>query len=349
MTESAPFAVTPGGARVVCGDGPELLVYGEDGRPAWKAFGDGLLLAVGGDAEIVTGDADGRVTWYGALDGRVVERHDVGPARAWALSARRAVALGPRGGVLIERGGATRRFSGAYAAAAFGADGRLLGLGGDDGVFRAVDAGAEPGGGVALGSPIAGVAWSPSGCWLVAAGASLFTIASDASAVLARHDAPAPLAHPAVSADGLFAAAAQGDDAVLFDLATLHPLGRVAFRRRIGGIAFGRPGALWVGHDDGDATLVEITGGGAGRTEPHPGRGRNTWSLDAQLDHAAVRGVWARGQAGGTPLATYTGAKPSSGRPRWLGCLLASLGCLGLLFGCLGLGLVAWLLQQARF
>src|SRR5690606_27858487 len=137
---------------------------------------------------------------------------------------------------------------------------------------------------------------------------------------------------------GLFAAAAQAEaEVVLFDVANLRPLGRVGFRRRIGGVAFGRPGALWVGHDDGDATLVEITGGSAGRTEPHPGRGRNTWNFDAQLDHAAIRGVWARGRAGGSPLATYTGAKPGGGGRRWLGLALAGLGCLGLFCGCAGL------------
>lgn len=347
MTEPAPFAITPRG-QLVCGDGPELLVYDTEGRPAWKAFGEGLLLAVGGDAEIVAGDADGRVAWYGALDGRRLEQHAVGPTSAWALSARRAVALGPRGAVLVERGGATRRLPGVYTAGAFGLDGRLLGLGGGDGTFRAVDAGAEPSGGVALGVAVSGVAWSPAGCWVVTAGRSLFTVSADASAVLGRYDAPAELSGPAVDAAGLLGAARQGEDeVVVLDLAALRAFGRAAFRRRVGGVGFTRSGWLGVGHDDGDATLVELTGPGRGRTEPHPGRGRNTWNVDVKLDHGGIRGALARGAAGGVPLATWTGPEAApAARSWWPTCLFASLGCLGLIFGCVGLGVIAWLLQQ---
>lgn len=345
MTESAPFAITPSG-HLVCGDGPELLVYDGQGRPTWKVFGEGLLLAVGGDGEIVTGDADGRVCWYGALDGRLIAQQAVGPTRAWALSTGRAAALGPHGAVLVEREGASRQIPGSFTAGAFDTEGGTLGLGAADGSFRVVDAGGEIRGSVMLGASVTGVTWSPSGVWLVTAGSSAFTVSDDASAVLGRYDGRAELSHPAVSADGLFAAVLHGQHGVvLLELGALSPLGHVSFRRPVGGLAFGRSGWLGIGHDDGDATLIELAGSGSARTEPHPGRGRNVWNVDSQLDQAAIRGVLARGRAGGVPLAAYTGAGAKTSRSR-LPVLMGCLGCAGLSFGCVGLGVLLWLLQS---
>lgn len=355
MQEPAPFGISLDGALLICGDGPELLVYHSNGEPHWKVFCEGLLVGVGavGDA-VVAVDVDGRITWWRTLDGRSLDGSEVeGGARQLALAPERAAVLTGEGVAVLGRGGVPVVIRDRDASAiSFGPDANSLGIGTAKGTFRAVEpATGTAWGEVVLGAPVTGVAWSTRGFWVVTSGHALCIVSGDGTEVLARvDDQEGPLSAPTTSADGILAAAVIGHSQIaVYELHTHRRVGNIDFRRRIGGISFGAGGQLGIGLDDGDASVVDLHAGGSLRTEPHPGRGRNNWNLENKVDSAAVRGAMAMSKAGGAAIAAYTGWRPEDDKEEegWLRtCMGAGCGCATLLFGCVGFGVLLYVLRS---
>lgn len=353
MSEPAPFASSPDGALLICGDGPELLVYHGSGQPAWKAFCDGVLVGCGASRDaVVTLDADGKLTWFRSLDGtQLEEAASVGePADLSVAGDGRVAVAGPDGVALVLRGGEPHLLPIPGASCvAFGPDGNSLGVGTSAGVLQAMDpASGAAWGQVELGVPVTGVAWSALGVWVVTAGNALFVVSGDGTTIVARVDAEGPLTQVTVADHGVLAAARLGHNQVaVFELNSNRRVGQIDLRRRIGGLGFGVGGRIGIGLDDGDASVVDLQAGGGLRTEPHQGRGRNNWNLDVRVDTAAIRGALARNRAGGTAIAAYTGWRPEDEQEggRWKTCLGAALGCGFLLFSCVSCSVLVYALR----
>jgi hypothetical protein len=358
IDEPAPFAIAPDGGTLAAGDGPELLVWRGDGAPAWKRFTDGILVgvAVGSDL-IVTVDSEGRLVRWRRTDGEQLDLIQLDAPRPAELR------LGPGGviGVLCDTGvvvlalGQAPSLVAAPGASAFGfgPGGASVGIGTGSGQFTAIElATGAAWGSLELPAGVRGVDWSALGHWLVGADRMLYRVKGDATAVeAAMTGADTPIDAVRCSESGLIAAARTEDRVELYELHTNRPIGEFVLRRRIGGIAFGSGLALAIGLDDGDGNVVELGTGASFRTEPHPGRGRNTWRLKNKVDLAAVRGALALAQAGGEPIARYVAPPPAEGEEGGSGggCLGGCLAAVGLVtvlsVFCAGLVLLMYVLQ----
>lgn len=334
-------------------DGPELLVYGGDGKPVWKQFCEGVLVGVRvvGDA-VVTLDVDGRLVRYRIQDGRQRDALTLdGGGAALDLALDGTLLARTRADVVLVEGAASRPLGqGATTAAALGPDKGTVGVGWSNGSFRAVDtATGAAWGEIALGAPVTAVAWSPRGAWLVAAGPQVFVLTGDAKTVTATFPLEGPATQLAAGPEGvLFAAVVGSGRVVLGELHTNKLCGWVDFRRSIGGLSFGPGGQLAIGLDDGDATRLDVFTGGSMRTEPHPGRGRNTWNYEDKLEKDQIRGALAFARAGGKPIAKYDGPPPDKW-PWWQTCLVISLVSFVTCTGCTGCSGLAYYLYTQGF
>ncbi len=341
MQDTAPFSQSPDGGTLVCGDGPELLVYDAlDGRPRWKAFCDGILVAVGAsNTEVITLDTEGTFTRWRGADGAKQDSFEVpGGQSISVFSDGMVLVRTPESLLVAGRTGVVGQIPYASASAAvFGPNTQSIGVGYEDGTFRAVDAtSGVTWGEVKIDGGVRSVAWSARGNWVVAGGSGLTVVSGDGKSALGSiGGVQAPLHHLSVAEEGAIAAAVMGHNQVaLFDLVTYRAAGTVDFRRAVGGVGFGSAGQLGVGLDDGDAARIDVFSGKSHRTEPHQGRGRNSFNLDNNLNADVLRGATATSKAGGAPIAKYVGA-PEEGGYLWtcLGIFVATnllcLGCAG--------------------
>jgi len=348
--DSVHFAITQDGKYLAMVDGPEVLVYRGDGQPAWKHFCDGVLVGLGFvGAHLAVVDAEGKVVFFSGPDGRKIEEvaldrlcHGafVSPDGAFCvLSSTGAIMVasnGQQSGVPLQD----------LATGAFGPDRNSMGLADRHGNFTALDANTgAPWGSLALGAPIAGVAWCYQGFWLITTGQALLRIDGGATQILGRVDLPAMAGPLAVSSDGAIAAVLLAPENIaIVELHTHRYVGDIVFRREVYSLMFGRHAVLGVGFDDADANTVDLLTRATIRTEPHPGRGRNNWNLDMQFEAAPLRGAVTFLRAGGSPIAEFNGyVEPDivdgGGRS---GCKIAALiffmffigltGCLGFAF-----------------
>jgi hypothetical protein len=309
-TEPAPFALSADGSTLAAGDGPELLVWKGDGTPAWKKFCPGILvdLAITVD-QVVAVDADGRLLRYRRSDGEDLGEIPLsGTPLAMRVAANGTIAVLLQDSLVLLGVGGQQVLPAAGAVTfGFGPNGTSLGIGRKDGTFTAVEvqSGASWGT-VALPGPVAGVDWSALGQWIVGVDRMVYRIRGDGTAIEAAiTGADHPIQGLAVSQSGLVVAAQAGEHVELYELYRNAPLGEFVLRRRIGAIGFGHGLHLGIGLDDGDGNVIDLSTGASWRTEPHPGRGRNTWRLENKVDLAAVRGAIALQQAGGQPIARY--------------------------------------------
>lgn len=318
-TPRSPFALSDDGTTIAAGDGPELLVWKGDGSPAWKQFLQGIIVDILVTTEHVLAlDADGRLSRFARGDGEPLGDIHTAPFPLQMAAARDGTLgvltreglrlLRPHGETLLPTRGAT--------TFAFGPDGASVGLGRSDGSFDAVEiqSGAAWGS-LTLPSPVVAIGWSALGHWIVGAGQVLYRIRGDASAIEAQiPGADHPIEGLTVSSSGLVVAARAGEHVELYELYRNKPLGEFVLRRSIGDVRFGLGLQLGIGLDDGDGNVIELSSAASWRTEPHPGRGRNTWRLENKVDLAAVRGAIALHQAGGQPIARYV-PPPSEAEP----------------------------------
>lgn len=352
-TEPAPFALAADGGTIAAGDGPELLVWRGDGVPAWKQFTDGILvgLAITAD-EVVAIDADGRLTRWRRTDGDALGVLETGcRPLALKLVAGGTVGILTGEGVVLVAPGASPRLlpvPGAVAFA-FGPGGASVGIGTHTGSFTAIELATGAAWGVLqLPAGIGGIDWSALGTWVVGADRMLYRVRGDGSAIEAAiTGADNPIDGVSCSIDGLVCAAQTSDRVELYELNGNKPIGEYLLRRRIGGLSFGPAFTLGIGLDDGDGTVVELASGVSLRTEPHPGRARNTWRLENKVDVGAVRGAIARRQAGSEPIARYV--PPPAEDTGSSGCLGGCLAVFGLVvvlsMFCAGVVLLTWVLK----
>jgi hypothetical protein len=328
-----PFAVAPDGLSFAAGDGPELLTWRSDGAAQWKVFTDGLLVGVAiTPTEVVTVDDRCHVARFRRTDGELLSRTpiegqptDLGQTvdgRLFAVTPAGPMVDTPIGWRLLPAAGCT--------AAALG-PGEAVGVGTESGRFSAIEArSGAPWGTVELGAPVAAVAWSALGCWLVAAGRSLVRVSGDGKVVQATiPGADHEIESLTVTHNGVIVAARAGDRVELWELHRNRPIGEFLLRRPLGDVAFGPGLLLAIGLDDGDGNWIELATGATFRTEPHPGRNRTTWRLENKVDLGAVRGAIALQQAGGAPIARYVPRPDPEGGGGGGGGMLA--GCISVL------------------
>jgi hypothetical protein len=350
-----PFAVAPDGLQFAAGDGPELLTWRNDGAPTWKVFGEGILVGVVFTlSEVVTLDADGRLSRFRRSDGDLVSTTQI-RQRALALGvspdATRVLVVTPDGPLVDSPQGLRLVPSPGTSAAGFG-PGEAIGIGHQDGTFTAMEiqSGAAWGS-VKADGPVAGVAWSTLGCWVLGVGRLLQRVSGDGKNIEARiQGAEFAMDLVAVSANGVIAAARAGDRVELYELHKNRPVGEFLLRRPIGGIGFGPGLMLAIGLDDGDGNWIELATGATFRTEPHPGHGRSTWRLENKCDLGMIRGAIAFQQAGKTPIARYVQhgkvVEEEPPRNRYLaGCISVLSFVFGVSFLCGGLLLVMYILR----
>ncbi len=331
-------------------------MYRGDGQPAWKAFCEGVIVAVGFTVtSVVAAESDGGVVEWRIADGRQDDRARGSMPQACAVSDGGLVAkLLSEGGLEFLAPGRPPRVvpSAAATVLAFGPGGGSVVVAAEDGTIRAVE--SETGsvwGELSTGAPVRGAAWVSSGHWLVANPRRLLGVAGDCSEVLFEISIPdecAVLGELAVSRDGLVVASVMGANQVaVFELHTHRFIGTIDFRRPVGGVAFGGGSQLAISLDDGDLSLVDLGTGASARSEPHPGRGRTSWNLDVRVDLGAIRGARVKVQAGDAAIAAYTGWRPDDeDEGSWVQtCLGLATGCGCLSFGCLGFGLFLYLMR----
>jgi hypothetical protein len=111
----------------------------------------------------------------------------------------------------------------------------------------------------------------------------------------------------AVSADGGLVACRTAERAV--QVHTMPQPSRVArveyLDHPIDGVAFGPDVWLGVGLDKGDANKINLVTGACHRTDPHPGRARNQWKVELDVDKERVK----EGRSTANPSADAVRAK----------------------------------------
>ena len=353
-----PVAYAPDGGSVVVADGPELLAYRSDGAPAWKVFTDGILTGVDVTFEqVITVDSDGRVVWWNRGNGARIDDTTLQAVPTdLKVSSDGVLAVLCSEGVWILRHGSPPRFIAVQGATAmsWGPNSGSLGVGTGAGTFAAIDpVSGVAWGTVSLGAGVAGCAWSVLGEWVVTAGTQLALVQGDGAEIARVLPDEGPLGRVACSADGIIVAAITAMHVAVFELNQLSRVGELQFRRALTDVVFGPGHHLAIGLDDGDATMVEVVAGTPSRTEPHPGRGRNTWRMDNKVERDRLRGAVARHRAGGEPIARWVGPQEDNKAKEGSGCWqsAATVGCVTLLMTALCSGLIglAYYLQQQGY
>lgn len=356
MSILAPFHLDANGIMAVCGDGPELLVFSGDNKPAFKAFCNGILVGVGvADDRVIAADSDGAMTWWRTFDGEVLETcqamgslkgmevHPSGKCAVWTDHDVQLFHRGNQVGSTSTRGPTAVAFDDSGAGMAIGnAKGELLVL-----VPEAEGVAAPlvlfPGAPNAL--PVNSVAWSRVGHWVVCVGGALVLVDRLGTAVigeLARVNEPG--SHVTVSADGVLVAVVYSDRRVdVYDMTSRRKVGDVVFRRDVCGLQFGPGALLGVGLDDGDFNRIDLLSGAASRSEPHHGRARNNWNFESSMDYSAIRGAVVSNRAGGQAIAKFVydeDMEPKRSKGFYVG-----VGCAVLTFSCAGCGILGFILR----
>lgn len=320
MASPPPFAYGYDGALLVTTDGAELLVHdGDDEAPRWKRTLAATVVGVGvTDKAVVAVSADGTVVACDRKSGDVrrtitLERLAVALAAAkggvvavlGASSVNVVRVEGDEDRVEIDAPGAT--------AMALDAEGTRVAVGTKSGSVRVLDAasGAERGA-VDTGAAVKGIAWSPRGYWIASTARGLVRVRAGGHELTRLLDTKdLDISALACSAEGALLAARVGTSKVaLFDLLELDFQGVIAYERTVGGIAFG-PGAwLGVGLDLGDANKIDLLTGMVHRTDPHPGRKRNSWVLLADPKSDQIAEVLKR--AGTGPFSSERDRRPAA-------------------------------------
>ncbi len=369
---SDPLSVSPDGGTVVCGDGPELLVYDGNGAPRFKHFLEDVIVAVAAAPDRVWALlGDGRIQSWKLHDAPLDPEETPG-GRALAVAPDGLVAAATRRGVaLFDPAGPRRGLAvGEVLDLAFGADRSTLGIltgsalaaprpadpkapapppppPGSAG-FAVIDAnsGATLGSMPLSGAP-GGVARVGTAAWVVSHGHALSVFSRDAGQLLHSWTEQEPFGAVAGTPDGVACAAVVGRSTIaVYETHTYKCAGKINISRPISRIAFEPGGRLVIGHDDADLTFVDLFTATVTRSEPHPGRGRNNWGVKHELDAGTVRGALVKAKAGRVAVARYVGPidDPDYDRRWWQSCALAAAIVFGLMFVCSGVSFVGWLL-----
>lgn len=271
------------GSLIVLTDGAELLVHdGPSEGPLWRRDCGAPLVAVGatGDAVIAV-DRNGRVQWFDA-------RRDHLQATVDTRAKVRAAAVSNTGEVVLLTDSDARVLTREGErlvlpwpdgrAAAWASDRRLVltDAGGKAGEF---DSRGNFLRGVQLDPAIVAVAWNPRGFWVLASGAKI--IRWDAEGMHHLTGGPEDIAAVACSADGGRIAITLKDNFVLvLSWPARDTVGQLNYLdRKVDGLAFGPAPWLAVGLVGGDGNKFNLQSGSLNRTDTHPGRQHNRWTV----------------------------------------------------------------------
>jgi hypothetical protein len=322
MSDLAPFAYTTLGNVFVLGDGPEVLVYsGNNDQGMWKVMTEDIVFGVGVSHDhVIALEGGGRLLWYRAIDGRPSGRIETETSPlGLEVSAEGFCAIATAQEVVFAQGGGREPWrialSGPRHLAWAGAS-ASVGVGCADGNFYVVDPqSASVIGSIALGGPVTGVAWRVQGQWAVAHDRRVDLVSGDGTAGVQVLEVGEPVGGVAVSADGAFLAVIVGDQQVrLFELASYLPVGEVVFQRKVYQVRFGPKHWLACSFDDGDANRIDLATGKVTRTQAHPGRAQNAWSIQPTLKMPQIRGAISAVAAGGAAIAK-AGAPKATKKP----------------------------------
>jgi WD40 repeat protein len=294
MAQLPPVAYGTDGIHLVTADGPLVLVHdGESEGPLYTHQMQSTVVALSAKAgRVVAFDESGRID---VLEdkGTVTKSYDLGAAAtAGAASTMRVAVVGPdksalfRGEVRVDL-----EVSGG-SCVAFSNDGARLAVGTTEGSLHVFDAISGKRVSTAeLPGPAYGLAFSKRHDFVVTTTGGLGKLSPDGTKVTPLcGTGEFGVGAVAVSEDGLFAAARVDDGRViLFQVAANRPVGMITYERETGGVAFGPKGWLAVALDKGDGNKINLDTGAVHRTDPHPGRPRNSWVLaaDVQTDRVA--------------------------------------------------------------
>lgn len=367
-----PLGVSPDGGTVVCGDGPELLVYDGNGAPRFKHFLDDVIVSVAAAPDRVWALlGDGRIQGWKLHDAPLDPEETPG-GRALAVAPDGLVAAATQRGVAIFDPAGPRRglAVGEVLDLAFGADRTTLGIltgtqlpppkpadpkapapppppPGAAG-FAVIDAqtGATLGS-MPLSGPPGGVARVGTAAWAVSHGRALSVFTRDGNQLLHTWTEEEAYGAVAGTPDGIACAAAIGRNTIaVYETHTFKCAGKIHISRPIGRLAFEPNGRLVVSHDDADLTFVDLFTATVSRSEPHPGRGRNNWGVKHELDAGIVRGALVKAKAGRVAVARYVGPidDPEYERRWWQSCAIAAGMMFATMMLCGGFTLIGWIL-----
>ena len=315
MSNGSSCAIGVMNQVLVCGDGPELLVYEGDGTPAWKEFCDDILVNVGvAPGLVLSVDASGRVVrWQNGR--RQAEEFAGGSVSRAAFSTTGEVAMADARQIYVPRSGTyfSVGFEGTTGLAfdssggsigAVSATGQLVILRVADGTV--VGQSSLPGGALAI--------CAHGNRWFVASKGAVHVVGPDgtiATSIALQGD----IQQVSVSMDGALLACVIGAHTVaVVEMLGRSTLGTVVFKRAVTAIGFGGGCSLAIGLEDGEANVLDLARGSAVRTEAHVGRGRTNWNFNSTVDSAQVRGVLARAKTDGGPVASFVYKIKAKGR-----------------------------------
>jgi PQQ-like domain len=295
-----------GASAVVTSDGKELLVYDpSDEAPRWKKTLETDIAHVALDgARVLALDVAGNLTSFDASDGTEVDRVGLAaaPLAFAAWGGARAVAFAKE--IVVLRDDATRLIAIENAhAVAF--DGAKVAVGTEDGELIVVDESdtrtteANIG-----GAAVRGICRHPKGFWLVCAGDKVFRVDDNGETeVVTRASGKAPSVISCSNDGRMIGIVLDARTAVAIAYPSRDTILSVTYPdrapRRIDFVPGGR--FVWVGLDLGDANKIDLDNEDVYRTDPHPGRPRNTWLINVGVERRARRGGDIPGPRSGAP------------------------------------------------
>ncbi len=305
MESQTPFAYGPAGGVLVATDDRWVCVSPEaDAGPLWGFEAAARVAGVRNTPNgILAIDANGLLTRLNRADGKVLGRIDCGVPAARLIAAGDVWAVLHANGVCIGRGDKlhTRMNLPGVTCAALDETGHRLGIATQDGDVGALDLGAVKRRTLRLGTPIAGLAWSRLGWWLVATGHKVHRADADLSGHRALIASDQPVSGCVASPDGDLCAFRVGRKRLVVVGSEGKQLGTLSYtQREVGEIEFGPFPWLGVGIGAGDGNRVSLLDGAAlYRTDPPLGRPRHTWLVALSFDGPLVRKERARLRAQG--------------------------------------------------
>jgi hypothetical protein len=296
-----PIAFDSAGVHLVTADGCDLLVHkAADESPAWRAtFAEPVVgIAVHGTCVLAV-DAGGKLRRFDRR-GKRLESLRVGKAAEGLRVARDGTAATWReGGVAVLRPGGevlSLKLAGVTCAALSPSGDELLAATGAGLVLIETSTGRKT---RKLETVAQAVAALDEGGWLVAVGSKVLSFGPGSRPTpLLDVGVEEPVSSLTVSDGGDLLGLTYGVNARVFTLPRGEQLASASWATEaISPVVFGPSPWFAVGIDKGDANILNLTSddpatGAVRRTDPHPGRPRNSWVVVVKVEkrRGATRG-----------------------------------------------------------
>lgn len=275
----------------------DVLVYsGDDESPRWCGSCHGEVLGVGCDSQFVY--AHDQLSWYcwNTATGTLLNRREMkSPVRKMAVARNGDCALlTDTSVVLINQQGKENSVNAiSPTGVAWGNNDCGLAVGQSNGelvLFKRKDIRKDfdqfDATRIKMKGPITAIVWSSAGNWFVVSEAIVWRVEREGTS---KSSMITDLMSPPVLVDcshrgDLVAVSLDNSNVLVF---RISPAGLAAsfeyVDRSVTGLAFGPEPFLGIGLDTGDGNKINLSkaSGGVSRTDPHPGRPRNTWLLRA--------------------------------------------------------------------